>query len=167
MVPYNGKKIIFHKSDLAMLFDLDGIGKKIINFINDKILPNPDYASHLGESEQSKLRTIYGLMHSAAIGTPFDYNSLYNALLPLSGDLDKNMIFLAYLYHGSLYDYDENWTLTLEKFIHFVADDVLEDSRFAARIDNNTKKDLKVQITTAKIDNIVRIVIKFISLLKV
>jgi hypothetical protein len=35
MVPYNGKKIIFHKSDLAMLFDLDGIGKKIINFIND------------------------------------------------------------------------------------------------------------------------------------
>lgn len=112
----------------------------IINFINDKILPNPDYASHLGESEQSKLRTIYGLMHSAAIGTPFDYNSLYNALLPLSGDLDKNMIFLAYLHHGSLYDYDENWTLTLEKFIHFVADDVLEDSRFAARIDNNTKK---------------------------
>lgn len=35
MVPYNGKKIIFHKSDLAMLFDLDGIGKKIVNFINE------------------------------------------------------------------------------------------------------------------------------------
>lgn len=112
----------------------------IINFINDKILPNPDYASHLGESEQSKLRTIYGLMHSAAIGTPFNYNSLYNTLLPLSDGLDKNMLFLAYLYHGSLYDYDENWTLTLEKFIHFVADDVLEDSRFAAHIDNDTKE---------------------------
>lgn len=35
MVPYNGKKIIFNKSDFAMLFDLDGIGKKIVNFINE------------------------------------------------------------------------------------------------------------------------------------
>ena len=35
MVPYNGKKIIFRKSDYAMLFDLDGIGKKIVNFINE------------------------------------------------------------------------------------------------------------------------------------
>lgn len=35
MVPYNGKEVIFHKSDFAMLFDLDGIGKKIIDFINE------------------------------------------------------------------------------------------------------------------------------------
>lgn len=113
---------------------------QIINFINDKILPNPEYASHLGESEQNQLRTVYGLMHAAAIGVPYNYNSLYSALLPLSGNLDKNMLFLAYLYHGSLYDYDENWTLTLEKFIHFVADDVLQDSRFAARINDETRE---------------------------
>lgn len=113
---------------------------QIINFINDKILPNPEYASHLGESEQNKLRVIHSLMHAAAIGTPYNYTALYNALLPLSGDLDKNMLFLAYLYHGSLYDYDENWTLTLEKLIHFLSDEVVSDSRFAARLDNNTKK---------------------------
>lgn len=35
MVPYNGKKIIFNKSDTAMLFDLDGIGKRVVNFINE------------------------------------------------------------------------------------------------------------------------------------
>lgn len=34
MIPYNGKKIIFMKSDTAMLFGLDTIGEKIINFIN-------------------------------------------------------------------------------------------------------------------------------------
>lgn len=113
---------------------------QLINFINDKILPNPEYASHLGESEQNKLRVIHSLMHAAAIGTPYNYTALYNALLPLSGDLDKNMLFLAYLYHGSLYDYDENWTLTLEKLIHFLSDEVVSDSRFAARLDNNTKK---------------------------
>jgi predicted RND superfamily exporter protein len=41
----------------------------------------------------------------------------------------------VYLYHGSLYDYDENWTLTLEVFANYLADKVLPDSRFASRID--------------------------------
>ena len=112
----------------------------IINFINDKILPNPEYASRLGADEQSKLRAIYSLMYSAAIGTPFNYSSLYNALLPLSSGLDKNMLYLAYLYHGSLYDYDENWELTLEQFIHFVADEILDDSHFATRIDDEMRQ---------------------------
>lgn len=35
MVPYNGKKIVFNKSDVVMLIDLDGIGKKVVNFINE------------------------------------------------------------------------------------------------------------------------------------
>ena len=112
----------------------------IINFINDKVLSNPEYASHLDESSQTKLRTIYALMHAAANGTPFNYNALYNAVLPLSDNLDKNQLFLAYLYHGSLYDYDENWTLTLEQLIHFLSDKVLNDSRFSARISNETKQ---------------------------
>ena len=112
----------------------------MINFVVDKILPNPEYAGHLGEHEQSQLRTIHSLMHAAAMGLPYNYNALYDALLPLAGNLDKNMLFLAYLYHGSLYDYDENWTLTLEKLIVFLSDDVVADSRFAARIDDETKQ---------------------------
>ena len=112
----------------------------IINFINDKILPDPEYASHLSESEQTKLRTIHSLMHAAAIGIPYNYNSLYHAVLPLSDNLDKNQLFLAYLYHGSLYDYDENWTLTLEQLIHSLSDKVLGDSRFSARISDETKQ---------------------------
>jgi hypothetical protein len=112
----------------------------MINFINDKILPDPEYASHLGESEQTKLRTIYSLMHTARMGIPYNYDSLYRAVSPLSDDLDKNQLFLAYLYHGSLYDYDENWTLTLEQLIHFLSDKVLNDSRFSARISDETRQ---------------------------
>ena len=112
----------------------------MINFINDKILPDPEYASHLGESEQTKLHTIYSLMHAARMGIPYNYDSLYKAVSPLSDDLDKNQLFLAYLYHGSLYDYDKNWTLTLEQLVHFLSDKVLSDSRFSARISDETKQ---------------------------
>ena len=65
---------------------------------------------------------------------------MYRAILPLANNVDKNQLFLAYLYHGSLYDYDKNWTLTVEKFINFLSDKVLPDGRFAERIDNEMRK---------------------------
>ena len=112
----------------------------LINFIDEKILPNPEYASHMSASEQTKLSTIATLMRAAKIGVPYNYDSLYRAILPLSSELDKNKLFLAYLYYGSLYEYDDNWTLTLEKLVDFLADKVLPDSRFAERISDETKQ---------------------------
>ena len=31
-----------------------------------------------------------------------------------------NQIFLLYLYHGSLYDYNEEWTINLENFVKYL-----------------------------------------------
>ena len=114
--------------------------KTLINFIDEKVLPNPNYANRLSENEQTQLHTIATLMRAAANGNTYNYEALYRAILPLAGNLDKNQLFLAYLYHGSLYDYDENWTLTVEKFINFVSDKILPDSRFAERIDDEMRE---------------------------
>jgi hypothetical protein len=94
--------------------------KTLINFIDEKVLPNPNYANRLSENEQTQLHTIATLMRAAANGNTYNCEALYRAILPLASNLDKNQLFLAYLYHGSLYDYDENWTLTVEKFINFL-----------------------------------------------
>lgn len=112
----------------------------LIDFIIEKIIPNPEYANRLSEDEKTKLSTLATIMHAAATGTPFNYESLYRLILPLTKDFDKNKLFLAYLYHGSIYDYDGNWTLTLEQFIDFLANKVLPDSRFSSRIDDATKQ---------------------------
>ncbi|MBR3323206.1 MMPL family transporter, partial [Candidatus Saccharibacteria bacterium] len=112
----------------------------LITFIDEKVLPNPEYASRLGESEKTKLSTIATLMRAAKAGTQYNYDALYRAILPLAGQFDKNKLYLAYLYHGSLYDYDENWTLTLEVFINYLTDTILPDSRFAARIDDEMRQ---------------------------
>lgn len=111
----------------------------LINFIDKKVLPNPDYASRLSKNEQTQLHTIATLMRAAANGNTYNYEALYRAILPLAGNVDKNQLFLAYLYHGSLYDYDENWTLTVEEFINFLSDKVVPDSRFAQRIDTDVR----------------------------
>ena len=114
--------------------------KTLIIFIDEKVLPNPNYANRLSKNEQTQLHTIATLMRAAANGNTYNYEALYRAILPLAGNLDKNQLFLAYLYHGSLYDYDENWTLTVEKFINFVSDKILPDSRFAERIDDEMRE---------------------------
>ena len=114
--------------------------KTLINFIDEKVLPNPDYANRLGKNEQAQLHTIATLMRAAANGNTYNYEALYRAILPLANNVDKNQLFLAYLYHGSLYDYDKNWTLTVEKFINFLSDKVLPDGRFAERIDDEMRE---------------------------
>ena len=114
--------------------------KTLVNFLESTVLPNPEYANRLTADERTKISTIATLMHAAEAGTPFTYDALYQAILPLAQGLDKNKLFLAYLYHGSLYDYDESWTLTLEKFINFLGDDVITDSRFASRLDDSIRQ---------------------------
>ncbi len=117
--------------------------KTLINFIEENVLPNEDYASRLSEDQQIQLKTIAKLMHAAENGVAYNYDSLYRVILPLSNNIDKNKIFLAYLYNGSLYDYDENWTLTIEQFVNFLNDKVLPDSRFKARINDETENKIK------------------------
>ena len=113
--------------------------RDLVYFIDEKVLPNPEYASRLGEAEQTKLATLATLTRSAEAGVLYDHESLYRAIKPLAGDFDKNKIYLVYLYHGSLYDYDENWTLTLESFVNYLADDILPDSHFEELIDGNKR----------------------------
>ncbi|MBR6134559.1 MMPL family transporter [Candidatus Saccharibacteria bacterium] len=125
--------------------------KTLINFIDEKILPNPNYANRLSENEQTQLRTIATLMRAAANGNTYNYEALYRAILPLAGNLDKNQLFLAYLYHGSLYDYDKNWTLTVEQFINFLSDKIVPDSRFAQRIDDELR--IKIADGRKTVDN--------------
>ncbi len=110
--------------------------KNLINFIDQQVLPNPEYASRLGEAEQTKLAALANLMRSAEAGVLYNTDSLYRAIKPLAGDFDRNKLYLAYLYHGSLYDYDEDWTLTLEVFVNYLANKILPSSHFTDLIDD-------------------------------
>jgi predicted RND superfamily exporter protein len=113
--------------------------KTVVEFLVNNVLSNPEYASRLNSDQRAKIYAVADLMHAAIAGTQYDYDALYRALLPLSRQIDRNQIFLAYLYHGSLYDYDESWSLTLEQLVHFLYKKILNDNRFVSRIDDDMR----------------------------
>ena len=128
--------------------------KTLINFIITEVLPDETYARKLDEDKRAKIYQISSLMAAAEAGTQYNASALYRTLLPLSeGQIDYNQIFLLYLYHGSLYDYDENWALTIEQFVEFLNEEVILDRRFEARIDDEMRDKIiesKTTITDAK-----------------
>lgn len=114
--------------------------KELINFIVSEVLPNETYARHLDANQRAKIYAISELMGAAENGVQYNWNALYRALVPLTDSLDPNQLFLLYLYHGSLYDYVDSWTLTIEQFVEFLNDQILPDTRFAARIEDDVRE---------------------------
>ena len=124
--------------------------ERVINFLTDEVFNDAEYSNRLDDEKKNKVRVISGLMQAAKMGVPYTYDGLYSALLPLGESLDKNQIFLAYVYHGSIYDYDENWTMSLVQFVDFLNEKVLPDTRFASRMDDEIREKISDAKTTVK-----------------
>lgn len=124
--------------------------EQVINFLTDEVFNDEEYSDRLDDEKKNKVRVISGLMQAAKMGVPYTYEGLYNALLPLGENLDKNQIFLAYIYHGSIYDYDEKWTLSLVQFVDFLNEKILPDSRFSSRMDDEMREKIADAKTTVK-----------------
>ena len=60
--------------------------------------------------------------------------------------MDKDKIDLVYIYYGSNNEFNDEWTLTVEKFIDYLNDKILKDNRF----DDFIEADMRNQITDAK-----------------
>ena len=50
--------------------------------------------------------------------------------------MENNTVELLYLYYGSYAEYDNNWKMTVQQFVNFLNDDILNDSRFDDFIDD-------------------------------
>ena len=127
--------------------------ERVVNFLTDEVFTDAKYSSRLGEVEKDKVRVISGLMLASRTGVPYTYDSLYAALTPLGEKIDRNQLFLAYIYHGSVYDYNESWTLSLEEFSGFLNEKIITDDRFSSRVDDEKRKTIeeaKATIADAK-----------------
>lgn len=116
----------------------------MVSFILSDVVTNADYSSKIDDSSKSKLEAISDIM--ANTDTKYNKEDLFNKLSKLADNIDKNTIDLLYIYYGSENEYDENWTMTIEKFVDFINDDILTDSRF----DDFIEDDMKQQIIDAK-----------------
>lgn len=122
--------------------------KQVVEFLTNEVFVDVDFAGRLGEAQKEEVRQVARLMWAAEAGTMYSYDELYRELSLLSDGIDRNQLFLLYLYHGSLYDYDESWALSIEQFVEFLNEKVLPDVRFADRIGAKMREDIIEAKTT-------------------
>lgn len=120
--------------------------RELVSFLINDVMKNPDYASNFDTDTSSKLNTINGIMSASLNNTKYTKEEIFAILSKLSDGLDKNTVDLIYMYYGSNHAYDESWTLTVEKFVNYLNDNILQDSRFNDFIEN----DMRQNITDAK-----------------
>ena len=124
--------------------------KEFVVFLLNDVITNPDYSSNFNEDSKSKLKTINGIMNSSLNDIEYTKDEMFAIITNLTDDLDKNMVDLLFVYYGSEKQYNEDWTLTVEKFVNYLNENILTDVRFEDFIEENMRKEIVSSKETIK-----------------
>ena len=117
--------------------------RNLVEFLNDSVINDAKYGKNLSSDQRDRLATVTDLMNHSLSGKSYDSKEMFDLLSPLSSDLKGNLVDLLYMYHGSLYHYDKNWTLSIEQFVNYLHGTILNDARFSDKIDNDKRADIE------------------------
>lgn len=138
---------------LYSLYDINYINKdytislnNFVKYILSDVITNPKYKDSFDEDSINKLQTVNEIMDATINNTKYLSNDLYNILSNLDNNLDKNLVDLVYIYYGSVNNYDNSYEMTLEKFICYLNDNIINNDLFIDFVDN----DMKDEIINAK-----------------
>ena len=125
--------------------------KDFISFLVDDVMNNSKYKDKFGIEEKNKLSTVKTIINDSLNNKKYKSDEVFNLLEPLSSDdLDKDLFDLVYIYYGSVNEYDEDWSLTIEEFVRYLNEVILKDKRFDHYIDKDMKNDIVDSKTTIK-----------------
>lgn len=116
--------------------------KEFVDFILKDVVTNPEYSSNFDDETKSKLNTIDGIMKASLNNVKYTRNEIFGILSKLADNLDKEQVDLLYVYYGSTKEYNNNWQLTVEQFVNYLNDDILQDSRFTDFIEEDMRKSI-------------------------
>ncbi len=120
--------------------------KDFVNFLETDVMKNAEYSSNFTDKSKTKIDTINGIIKASINKTKYSKEEIFTILSKLDDNLDKDKIDLVYIYYGSNNEFNDEWTLTVEKFIDYLNDKILKDNRF----DDFIEADMRNQITDAK-----------------
>ncbi len=127
--------------------------KEFVSFLENDVTKNEEYSSNFDDNSRKQITTINGIINSSINETKYTKEEIFAILTTLTNELDKNIVDILYMYYGSINNYNMEWTLTVEKFVNYINDKILTDSRFNDFIDDDLRKnitDSKVTIADAK-----------------
>ncbi len=122
--------------------------KEFVKFLLDDVTKNSEYSSNFEEEQITKLNTVNGIMNGTINNTKYTADEIFAIISKLSDDVEKNTIKMLYTYYGSSKNYDSGWQMTVEQFVNFLNDDILQDERFTDFIEDDMRNDITEARTT-------------------
>lgn len=116
--------------------------RNLINFVCDNVLKNRTYSSQIDSSSQQKLQGIRRVITSTLNDEKHTSEEMINILSNIDKEVDSSAIEIIYIYFGSLHEYNEEWTMTIEELIDYLNTDIIQDTRFDPYIKNEMRKDI-------------------------
>lgn len=118
--------------------------KEIVDFLLTDVITNEEYKDNFDSEKINKLKIINGIMNSSIKNVKYTKNEMFGILSKLTNEIDKKMIDLLYIYYGSEKEYNNKWTLTVEEFVNYLNNTILNDERFNDFIEKDIRKNIKV-----------------------
>ncbi|MGN0696974.1 MAG: MMPL family transporter [Oscillospiraceae bacterium] len=117
-------------SQLMMMSGADTMSmQEFVDFMINAVLADPEHAMMFDETAAQQLYMVQSVMSMA--GSEYTAAEFAEVFGQLSEDFDENTAELLYLYYNAQNDPDSSRTLTLPVLISYIADDVMNDSRFS------------------------------------
>lgn len=142
-----------HMSLLYSLYDITYVNKNyeislnnFVKFILNELVTNSEYKNSFDKESIYKLQSVNKIMDGTLNNTKYFSNDLYHILSSLDHNLDKNLVDLVYIYYGSVHHYDDSYEMTLENFIYYLNDNIINNHLFIDFIDD----DMRNEIVNAK-----------------
>jgi hypothetical protein len=111
--------------------------KELVDFLCEKVLPNEQYASLLGEDAKSGLLFMKSLMDVSLSGETYDYGSMAKLL-----GFDPGMAKMLFTYHTATRGDTSGWKLSLQTAVNFIVNDLAANKDFSALFDGGTVRQL-------------------------
>ncbi len=124
--------------------------KDFISFLLNDVITNKEYSSNFDEKQISKLKTVNGIMNNSLNNVKYTSDEIFAIISKLTDNVDKNTVKVLYTYYGSNKQYDDTWKMTVEEFVEFLNEDILQDERFTDFIEDDMRNDIIEAKTTIK-----------------
>ncbi len=116
--------------------------KEFVNFLLNDVAKNKEYSSNFDNEKISKLNTVNSIMKSAINNTKYTADEIFAILSKLSNTVEENTVKMLYTYYGSSNEYNKDWKMTVEEFVNFLNNNILQDERFTDFIEDDMRSDI-------------------------
>ena len=122
--------------------------REFVGFLLNDVITNKEYSSNFDEEKTSKLNTVNKIMENSLKNVKYTSDEILAIIGKLSNSVESSTVKALYTYYGSDRQYDNSWEMTVEEFVKFLNENILQDERFTDFIEDDMRNDIIEAKTT-------------------